>query len=187
MIRRGLLMMAPALWACGNAQGPRVTSRGLVREFAAVTDSIAFLRAASCCDADVLVLRPRGRWSLLRLGRIEQDFEAPADSMAYRAVAERLIGLGAAAGWPPTFGIGMDDTPTATITIRAPGQCHQTTATPSAEYAFPKGSLPAEWLGAIRLLDSLIAHAPWQADSTRPLARTADRGRWLCRWQEVGG
>ena len=194
MIRRGLFVLAAVLWACSCARPPRVTPRALIREFAAVTDSIAFLSQAACCDADVLVLRPRGAWTLLRLGRVERDFRAPADSLAFRAVAARLIGLGAGAGWPSEFGMVGSDMPLATLTLRAPGQCHQTTATRPVGPAvpgdpLPADSLPPEWLAAVRLLDSLIAHVPWEADGVRPLpavATATPRIRWLCGAQESG-
>jgi hypothetical protein len=181
--------MVAVLGACSSAQPPRVTARGLIREFAAVTDSIAFLTETACCDADVLVMRPRGAWTLLRLGRVEREFQVPADSVAYRTVAERLIGWGAAAGWPPKFGRLWSDTPVATLTIRAPGQCHQTTAIRPSGAAEPGDSLPAEWLAALRLLDSLIARVPWHADGVRPLpadAAATPRIRWLCGAQESG-
>ena len=194
MIRRGLLAMAPMCWACGTAHAARDSSHELVREFAAVTDSIAFVTQPACCDADVLVLRPRGAWTLLRLGRVERDFRVPADSAAYRAVAARLIGLGAGAGWPSEFGMVGSDMPLATLTLRAPGQCHQTTATRPVDPAvpgdpLPPDSLPPEWLAALRLLDSLIAHVPWEADGVRPLpavATATPRVRWLCGAQESG-
>ncbi len=173
--------------ACGG-HAAAVSSRALVREFAAVTDSIAFLSETACCRADVMVLRPHGRWTLLRVDAVERDFDAPADSGAYRAVARRLIGLGAAAGWGPQFGFVGSDMPLATVTIHAPGQCHQTTAGRSSDTGLPGDSVPAEWLAALRLLDSIIVHVAWRADGIRPLptvASAAPRARWLCRWTET--
>jgi hypothetical protein len=66
-------------------------------------------------------------------------FEAAADSVTFRAVTARLIHLGFIVKWPTSFGADVSDLPVATLTLRAPGQGHQTSASPELRRTPPKG------------------------------------------------
>lgn len=149
---------------------------GLVRSFAGLVDSVSFGDArygwSECCWQTWLVLRPHGTWTFVRVDSTVHWFEAAADSATFRAVTTRLVQLGFAAGWPTSFGDTLLDTPRATLTLRAPGQCHQTSASP---YVGGR-PLPREWRVARAILDSLATHVVWQVRSP-PQWAVVDRYR----------
>jgi hypothetical protein len=134
----------------------------LARSFAAVTDSVSFSDSrygwSECCWSTLLVLRPRGTWTFVRVDSTVRWFEAAADSVTFRGVTARLLALGFVSAWPMSLGSTGSDIPTATLTLRAPGQCHQTSASPGLSGEPP----PLEWQRARAVLDSLAAHVKWQ-------------------------
>lgn len=168
-----------------HATGPH---RDLVKSFAALADSVSFVDARygwrECCWQTVLVLRPRGTWTLVHVDSAVQWFETPADSAVFRTVTAHLVQLGFPASWPSSFGATSSDVPLATLTLRAPGQCHQTSVSPDAGAAEP----PGEWLAARAVLDSLAVNVVWAAHSP-PAWAAADpfsiAPRSMCRPSEV--
>jgi hypothetical protein len=177
-----------ALACASHARSASSPDRDLVRSFATLADSVSFADArygwSECCWQSLLVLRPRGTWTLVHVDTAVHWFEAPADSAIFRRVTARLVQLGFAAGWPSSFGATRLDVPVATLTLRAPGQCHQTSASPGDG----AGELPGEWLAARAVLDSLAANVVWAARSP-PAWAAADRytiaPRSMCRPSEI--
>ena len=162
--------------------------KNLVKSFAALADSVSLADSrygwSECCWQTLLVLRPRGTWTFVRVDTTVEWFEAPADSVVFRTVAARLVRLGLAAGWPSSFGATSSDVPVATLTLRAPGQCHQTSASPDGVGAQP----PDEWLAARAILDSLAANTVWAARSPPQWAATdpfSIASRFMCGPSEV--
>lgn len=161
-----LLNVAMALSACASSgrYGADLDPE-LVRSFSALVDSVSFADSrygwGECCRQTLLVLRPRGTWTFVRIDSTVRWFETAADSVTFRAVTARLIQLGFVAEWPTSFGANASDLPVATLTLRAPGQCHQTRASPE----FSGRAHPTEWLAARAMLDSLTARIGWQERS----------------------
>jgi hypothetical protein len=160
----------------------------LVNNFAAMADSLSFGDTqygwSECCWETWLVLRPRGAWTLVHVDSVVKWFESPADSAVFRTVTARLVELGFTAGWPSSLGATTTDVPVATLTLRAPGQCHQVTVSPDDG----RTKLPAEWLAARAVLDSLAANVGWVSRSP-PAWAVADRftiaSRFMCGPLEV--
>jgi hypothetical protein len=155
-----------ALSACApSARHAPGLDKELVKSFAPMADSVSFGDArygwSECCWQTLLVLRPRGMWTLVQVDTAVQWFEAPADSAVFRTVTDRLVQLGFAAGRPSSFGATSSDVPVATLTLRAPGQCQQTSVSPDDGGTEP----PGEWLAARAVLDSLAANVVWAAGS----------------------
>jgi len=155
-----------ALSACASTGHPGdAFDPALARSFAALVDSVSFSDSrygwSECCWRTLLVLRPRGNWTFVRLDSTIHWFEAPADSTTFRSIVARLVQLGFVAGWPPSFGSTLSDVPVAVLTLRAPRQCHQTSASPATDGE----ALPREWGAARAVLDSLAAHVEWQVRS----------------------
>jgi len=144
-----------------HGQDQREPDPELVRSFAAMADSLSFDDAHfgwECCRETVLLLRPRGTWTLLKVvNKRAQWLEVPADSLTFRSVVARLVRLGFALNWPAFPTTLYDDVPEATLTLRAPGQCHQTVIQEMED-----GNRPSGWKEARAILDSLVAHVRWQ-------------------------
>lgn len=162
----------------------------LVRSFSALVDSVSFADSrygwSECCGQTLLVLRPRGTWTFVRIDSTVRWFETAADSATFRVVTARLIQLGFVAEWPTSFGANASDVPVATLTLRAPGQCHQTSASP--EYS--GRPLPSEWLAGRAVLDSLTAHIGWQERPPPDWALVDNFGiavRFMCKPEEFRG
>ena len=178
-----------ALSACApSTRADPGYDKELVKSFAAMVDSVSFTDSrygwSECCWRTWLMLRPRGTWTFVHLDTTVQWFEAPADSAVFRTVTARLVQLGFAAGWPSSFGADWSDIPVATLTLRAPGQCHQTSASPGYGEEAP----PEEWLAARVVLDSLATNVRWAARSPPAWAAADPFGiapRSMCRPSEI--
>jgi hypothetical protein len=157
----GVLVILACATGSLHAQDQREPDPELVRSFANMADSLSFddVHAGwTCCRETVLLLRPRGTWALLKVvSQSVQWFEVPADSLAFRSVVARLVRLGFVVNWPTFPTTLYDDVPEATLTLRAPGQCHQTTVQ-EMEHENP----PSGWKEARGILDSLAASDAWQ-------------------------
>jgi len=172
------------LSACASSGRYRAdVDPGLVRSFTALVDSVSFADArygwSECCWQTLLVLRPRGVWTFARVDTTVRWFETAADSATFRAVTARLMHLGFVVKWPHFFGMMTSDVPVATLTLGAPGQCHETSASPELSGE----PLPREWLMARAILDSLTAHVEWQERSPPPWALVEPHrlgGRFMC-------
>jgi hypothetical protein len=177
------IALVVALSACASSprNGPDLDPN-LARSFANITDSVSFsdLRYgwSECCWQTLLVLRPRGTWTFVRVDSVVRWFEAAADSVMFRAVTARLLKLGFASGWPPSFGATTLDVPAATLTLSAPGQCHQT----SASTELSGEALPSEWRLARAVLDSLATHVRWHRRSP-PHWAVVDRYKIVARFR----
>jgi hypothetical protein len=134
---------------------------GLVRSFANMADSVSFVDShyggPDCCWQTLLMLRPGGDWSFVRVDSTARWFDAPADSVAFRRVLIRLLQLGFVHDWPVAYE-STTDVSEAFMTLWAPGQCHENTSA-----LVHKGKRrAAEWNAARAVLDSLATNTQWR-------------------------